>query len=101
RLGDDRRDQARRAGVFSRDAARDDVLLLDDLGVQIGAERAGDRIGHVDALEVIEVVGRDSEVVAGDDVLPVHSRPGRWITRLVLAVRHHAWYQLQITLVRT
>ena len=43
---------------FRRDAAGDDLLFLDDLGVQVGAERAGDRVGDVDAFEVVEVVGR-------------------------------------------
>ena len=101
RLGDDGRDQARGADVFGRDAAGDDLLLLDDFGVQVGAKRAGDRVGDVDAFEVIEVVGRHAEVVVGLNVLPVHARTRRGVTGRVLAVRHHARNELQEALIRT
>ena len=50
-----------RADELGRNAAGDDLLFLDDLGVEVGAERAGDRVGDVDAVEVVDVVGRDAE----------------------------------------
>ena len=90
-------DQPGRADELGRNAAGDDLLLLDDLGVEVGAERAGDRVGHVDAVEVVDVVGRDADVAA--DVAVVHARPRGRVARLLRIVGHHARHQLQVALI--
>ena len=97
RLGDDVRDQARRADELRGNGAGDDLLFLDDLGVQVRAEGAGHRVGDVDAVEVVDVVGRDADVAA--DVAVVEARPRRRIAARCLVVRHHAGNQLQVALV--
>ncbi len=97
RLGDDVRDEAGGADELGRDAAGDDLLLLDDLGVQVGAEGAGDRVGHVHAVEVEDVVGRDADGAA--DVAVVHARARGRIAGAVLVVGQHARHQLQVALV--
>ncbi len=98
RLRDHRREQPRRADVLGRNAAGEDLLFLDDLGVQVRTKRAGDRIGHVDAVEVIEVVARDAEIAA--DVAVVDPRLRRRVTRLLRVVGQHPWHELQVALVR-
>ena len=75
RLGDDARQQPRRADVFGGNAARQHLLLLDDLGVEVGTERATDPVGDVDAVDVVEIVARDSRLAA--DVTVVQARLGR------------------------
>ena len=74
RLRDDARQQPGSTDVLGRDTPGQHLLLLDDLGVQIGAERAADAVGDVDAVDVVEVVARNARVAA--DVAVVEARLG-------------------------
>ena len=98
RLGDDVRDEAGRPGVLGGDAAGDHLLLLDDLGVQVRPERAGDRVGHVDPVEVVQVVGGNPEFTT--DVAVVEARARRGIATERRVVGQDARHQLQIALIR-
>jgi hypothetical protein len=62
RLCDDVGDQPRRPDELGRNSAGDHLLFLNDLGVQVGAKGTRDRVGHVDAVEVVEVVARHPEL---------------------------------------
>src|SRR5690606_16400947 len=63
-LGDDLRDQARAAGILGGNAAGEHLLLLDDLGVEVGTEGAGQRVGDVDAVQEVDVVARATDRAA-------------------------------------
>ena len=84
--------------VLGRDATGEDLLLLDDLGVEVRAERPGHRVGDVDAVEVVEVVARHAEVAA--DVAVVDARLRRRVAGLLRIVGQHAGHELQVALVR-
>ncbi len=99
RLGDDVGEQPRCARVLGRDGAREHLLLLDDFRVQVRAERPRLAVGHIDAVEVVEVVARHADVAA--DVAVVETGLGRRVAGLLRIVRHHARHQLQVALVAT
>src|SRR3546814_18127712 len=54
------------------DAAGQHLLLLDDLGVEVRAGDAVQRIGDVDAVEVVDIVRRDADIAT--DIGIVHAR---------------------------
>ena len=93
RPGDDVRQQPRGADVLRRDAAGQHLLLLDDLGVEVGAERAAHAVGDVDAVDVVEVVARHAREAA--DVGVVQAR----LRRRIPGPREHARHELQVALV--
>ncbi len=97
RLGDDARQQPGGADVLGRDAPGQHLLLLDDLGVKVGAERAADPVGDVDAVDVVEVVARDTRVAA--DVAVVQAGLGRRVAGRLRVVGQHPGHQLQVALV--
>jgi hypothetical protein len=99
RLRDHAREEARGADEFGGNAPREDLLLLDDLGVQVGTERPADRIGDVDAVEIVVVVARHPEVAA--DVGVVDARLGGGVARLLRIVGQDARHELQVALIRT
>src|SRR5690606_32106059 len=75
-------------------AAGQHLLLLDDLRVEVRAEGAGQRIGDVDAVEVVDVVRRGADDAA--DVGVVHTRLGGGI---VAVAGLDARDELQVALV--
>ncbi len=93
-LGDDVGDQARSALELGRQAAGQDRLLLDDLGVQVGAEGAGVAVGDVDALDVVDVVGG-----LADDTVDVREVDARADRRVAGRRREHPGDHLQEALV--
>ncbi|MNE25397.1 hypothetical protein D3C80_1187260 [compost metagenome] len=95
RLGDNARNQAGTAAVFSGHAADDDLLFLDDFRVEVGAEGARDRIGDVDAVQIIEVVRRGANGAVDVRIVDARTR------RRVAAAGLHAGNQLQVALVAT
>ena len=97
RLGDDAREQAGRANELGRDAAGQNLLLLDDLGIEVRTESAADRVGDVDAVEVVEVVARHADVAA--DVAVVDPRLRRRVAGLLRIVGQNARHELQVALV--
>src|SRR5690606_17180283 len=68
--------------ILRVDAAGDYLLLLDDLGVEVGAKGARQVVRDVDAVDVVDVVGRRScRVAVGiNDVAVVHARLRRRVT---------------------
>ena len=56
RLTDHPRDQALAALILRRHATGDDLLLLDDLGVEVRAGDAAKDICDVDAINVVDIV---------------------------------------------
>ena len=97
-LGHDLRKQAWRAGELRRDAAGRHFLFRDDFRVHVGAERSRHRVGHVDAIEVIQIVGRHAERAADVAVVQTGAR-GR-VARRARIVRQDARHELQIALIR-
>src|SRR5690606_13713234 len=93
-LGDHLGDQARAAGVLGGHAAGDDLLLLDDLGVEVRTEGAGVVVGDVDAVDQVDVVGGAAAGAA--DVAVVDAGLGR---RVAAGAGLHARDQLQVALV--
>ena len=91
------RDQAGRAGELRGDAAGRHLLFGDDFRVHVGAERARHRVGHVDAVEVIQVVGRHAERAA--NVVVVQARARGRVARRAGIVRQDARHELQVALI--
>src|SRR5690606_13566191 len=96
RLRDDARDEARAASVFSGDAADDDLLFLDDLGVEVRTERAARRVGNVDAVDEVHVVGRGAGGAVDVGVVDARTR-GRVAARRGLNARNELQVRLVVT----
>ena len=98
-LRDDVRQESGNTDVLRGDTPCNDLLLLDNLGIEVCTEGAGLWIGHVDPVDVVRVVGRDTHVTA--DVAVVDSGLRCRIARQGRIVRQHARDDLQVALIRT